>query len=72
MNNLLSKLNSRYIIDKYGKKTHIILGITKFEKLLTELEDLYFGAIACKTLSKEKDIISHEDVKKTQIKGKNV
>jgi hypothetical protein len=60
----LSKITPQYIIDKAGKKTGVILDILTFEKLLEEIEDLYFGSIAHKALQDEDEYITHEDVKK--------
>jgi hypothetical protein len=62
--NLLSTITPQYIIDKAGKKTGVILDIISFERLLEEIEDIYFGSIAHKILQKENEYISHDDVKK--------
>jgi hypothetical protein len=62
--NLLSKITPQYIIDKAGKKTGVILDILSFERLIEEIEDIYFGSIAHKALQEETEYIAHTDVKK--------
>jgi hypothetical protein len=61
---LLSKITPQYIIDKAGKKTGVILDIVSFEKLLEEIEDIYFGSVAQKALQEEDEYITHSDVTK--------
>lgn len=54
----------QYIVDENGKKTGVILDIVTFKKLLAEIEDAYFGSLAQMTLEKEKEYLSHQQVKK--------
>ncbi|HLW72680.1 MAG TPA: hypothetical protein VKR54_01395 [Candidatus Babeliales bacterium] len=60
----LPKITPQYIINKAGKKTSVILDIHEFENLLEHIEDIYFASIAQKALQKEKEFITHNDVKK--------
>jgi hypothetical protein len=58
-----TSLTPQYIIDKSGKKTAVILDIDSFEKLLEEIEDIYFGSLAKKALKKE-ELLPHKLVKR--------
>ncbi len=55
----IQTLNPRYITDKTGKKTEIILTIEVFNQLIEDIEDL-------STIAERKDEtrISHEEFKK--------
>lgn len=66
----LSKITPQYIVNKAGKKTGVILDILAFEKLLEEIEDLYFSSIGHKALQEEDEYITHEDVEKKMSRKK--
>lgn len=53
-----SKLNVKYITDKAGKKSGVILPIHEFEELLQDLEDL--STIAERV---HEETISHDEVR---------
>lgn len=57
------KIAPHYIIDESGKKTGVILDIKTFEKLIEDIEDIYFTALAQTRLEQEQEYIDHEDVK---------
>ncbi len=59
----ISSLSPQYIVDKKGKKTAVILNIDSFEKLLEEIEDIYFGSLAKAALEQEEETIPHKTVK---------
>lgn len=40
----------KYIVDETGKKTEVVIDISTFEKMLEDLEDLYFSLEAEKVL----------------------
>ncbi len=61
----IPEITPQYIIDKTGKKTGVILDIQTFEKLLSELEDIYFGTMAEAALEKAQEYIDHEEIKKS-------
>ena len=65
----LSEIAPQYIIDESGKKTGVILDIKTFEKLVEEIEDVYFAALAQARLEQAEErgeeYIAHEDVKRT-------
>jgi len=62
---ILPKLTPQYIVNKAGKKTSVILDIIEFERLLEQIEDIYFGSMAQKALEENNDeYISHDEVKK--------
>ncbi len=53
-----------YIVDNVGKKIGVILDMVTFDKLIEEIEDIYFGAIAQAALQRETEFLSHDEVKK--------
>ena len=57
----------RYIIDSSGKKTEVILDISTFERMLENLEDLYFGLQAEQAL-REGEFIDFDEANKKILK----
>jgi len=55
----IKELKFRYVTDKNGKKTEVILPIKEFENLLEDLEDL---AVAAER--RDEETISHDDLLK--------
>ncbi len=65
----ITSLAPQYIVDTKGKKTAVILNINSFEKLLEEIEDIYFGSLAKAALDQEEETIPHKVVKR-KLSGK--
>lgn len=61
------EISPRYIIDSSGKKTEVVLDISTFEQMLENLEDLYFGLKAEKTLA-EGEFIDFDEANKKILK----
>lgn len=66
--NILEDFIPQYITDASGKKTGVILTMDLFDKLVEEIEDIYFGALAEAAFDQEKEYISHEEVKRLYVK----
>lgn len=61
---LISESVRQYLVDASGKKTAVVIDIKTFEKLLEEIEDIYFTALAEVALEKETEEISHKEAKR--------
>ncbi len=59
----IKDLNVRYITDKNGKKTQVILDLKDFEQLLEDLQDL-----AATAERREEESIPHEELAKQLLK----
>ncbi len=66
--NTLEEFEPQYIIDASGKKTGVILSLDQYEKLIEEIEDMYFGSVAEKAFEQEKEYRSQDEVKRLFIK----
>ena len=57
----LSSYQPQYIVDHTGKRKSVIFEIQNFEKLIEEVEDMYFGALADKEFKKDQTTMTHAD-----------
>ena len=63
MKSRMEDISAQFIVDHAGKKTGVILDMQTFEKLLSELEEFYLGALAQAASKEDQEFLSHEEVK---------
>lgn len=67
MKKQILEISPKYIVDSTGKKMEVVLDIVTFEKMLEQLEDLYFGLKAERAL-KEGEFIDFDEASKKIVK----
>ena len=67
----ISSYQPQYIVDDKGNRKSVVFDMQNFEKLIEQIEDIYFGALAEKEFKKHKSTMKHTDVKKLIKKQKS-